>query len=162
MSQSTQSNHYALDAPRLLGLKPNQPGLSSSERKYVLLQSSPDLQAEHFSSGSVLIKAGEVPMTAYMVTKGTVELQTSGAPHLLGPGAVLGMAEGLAHLPLLHSAVASTDVEVQALSVVDVEMSLERSSPKLRGILQLSIERILGDRFFASRVDSAFPTGGGR
>lgn len=158
MSQAAQSNHYALDAPRLLGLKPNHPGLSASERKYVLVQSSSDLQAEHFLAGAVLINAGEVPLMAYMVTKGTVELRVPGAPHFLGPGAVLGMAEGLAHLPVLHSAVASTDVEVQALPVVDVEMSLERSSPKLRGILQLSIERILGDRFFASRVDSVFST----
>ncbi|MFM1827577.1 MAG: hypothetical protein RLY67_958 [Pseudomonadota bacterium] len=160
MSQTAQSKLYALDAPRLAGLKPNQPGLSSSERKYVLLQSSTDLQAEQFSMGSALIKEGEVPLTAYMVTKGTIELRTPGSPHLLGPGAVVGMAEGLANLPVLYGAYALTDVEVQALSVVDVEMSLERSSPKLRGILQLSIERILGDRFFASRVDSVFSTRG--
>jgi hypothetical protein len=68
----------------------------------------------------------------------------------------MGMAEGLSHLPMRYELRADAQVEARLLSILDIEMAMEKSPPKLRGIFRLSLERILGERFFKARRENMF------
>lgn len=128
----------------------------SSERKFEVLKSAPELEVAHYKPGECILPAGVAPLSAVLITHGYAVWDVPGCPHRLGPGAVMGMAEGLSHLPLRYELRSEGDVEARLLSILDIEMAMEKSPPKLRGIFRLSLERILGDRFFQSRRETMF------
>lgn len=138
--------------------------LSGSERKFAILRDARELEAADFNAGSVVLPAGLAPLTAVLIVEGYALWNVPGEPHRLGPGAVMGIAEGLAHLPMRAEVIAETALKARLLSIIDIEMALEKSPTKLPGIMRLSLERILGDRFFQARQGNMFlshkPSGG--
>ncbi|MFM1826812.1 MAG: hypothetical protein RLY67_193, partial [Pseudomonadota bacterium] len=109
-----------------------------------------------FPVGSLISRAGQVPLDGVLITQGFASVVVNGVTHRLGPGSVIGVAEGLAELPLLHTYHAETPVEARVLPILDIEVAMEKSPPRLRGIFKLSLERILGERFFQVRNGNLF------
>jgi len=70
---------------------------------------------------------------------------------MVGPGAVLGLAEGLAQTPITFEVSAVSVLEVAEISIVDLERALGHSGKVLQAVARLAMERILHDRAFGGR-----------
>lgn len=101
--------------------------------------------------GKVLFKAQDIPLHAFLLLKGVVRIDCKPNPQMVGPGAVLGLAEGLAQTPILFEVSAVTGLEVAEISIVDLERGLGHSGKVLQGVARLAMERILHDRAFGGR-----------
>lgn len=118
-------------------------GLSSEDRLYYQLVSELALASAVFRPGRELCVRGQPVADAYVVRQGEIELQSEGGRYRVGPGAVIGLAEGLADLPCPWSA---TAVGVVTVSVIPIFKALKAAGschPGLRGINRSTVMRVL-------------------
>jgi CRP-like cAMP-binding protein len=134
---------FGLDLSRVEHESLPNSDLSSGERKMKALMAVPELRRAIFQPDEPILQRGEIPLEGVLITRGEAAAVVSGLLHRFGPGSVLGLAEGLVHQPLRHLFQANTVVEALCLSVVELEVAIERSPPQLRGIFSLVIERVL-------------------
>jgi hypothetical protein len=128
-------------------------GFNSSERKFLSLWGSSELEDASYAAGELVLKRGVVPVSALLVMDGVLVWESSGGTkHIFGPGSVVGMAEGLAGLALSGDITAETLSHVKLLNLLDFEMELEKTPAQLSSLFRISIERILGERFYGSDV----------
>ena len=119
-------------------------GLSSEERLYCSLAKTTSLQTCIFGEGQMLGVAGLEVGAAYIVMVGCVELVAGSSKFMVGPGSVIGLAEGLAMLPHTWTATARSSV-VSAL-VIQLHSALSvlsRANPGLKGIERCTVMRTL-------------------
>lgn len=118
-------------------------GLSSEDRLYYQLVSELALDSAVFRPDRVLCTQGQSVADAYVVRQGELELSAGGASWRVGPGAVIGLAEGLADMPHQWSA---TAVGVVTVSVIPIFKALKAAGschPGLRGINRSTVMRVL-------------------
>ncbi len=118
-------------------------GLSSEDRLYYQLVSDLALETSVFKPGTVLCEFGQPVGNAYVVRQGEIEVRTEGLLHRVGPGAVLGLAAGLANLPHNMGATALTVVTASVIPVHKALKAISGSHPGLRGINRNTVMRIL-------------------
>jgi CRP-like cAMP-binding protein len=116
--------------------------LSSDERLLFQLMANPNLTTAVFDSGSVLMHKDELVATAHVVVSGTVEIIHPEGTYTVGPGAVIGLSEGLLGIQA-SCAVKAIDAAVRGVS---------KANSGLKGICRSTIARILHIREFPAAL----------
>lgn len=119
--------------------------MSSLERMFYRIWATARLRTGLFSPGQVIIDEKQIPDTAYVVVLGEVEVHDGEHSFVLGPGATIGLAEGLCDLPVRYRFTAASVVNVKIIPIPNAIREIERANPGLRGICRLTVQRILQD-----------------
>ncbi len=125
---------------------------SSSQVKFNDLMKALSGQSHSIEAGTVLFNAQDIPLHAFLLLEGVIRLDCRPSPQMVGPGAVIGLAEGLAQTSISFEASAATRLEVVEISVVDIERAFGHAGKTLQGIARLAMERVLHDRIFGNRA----------
>lgn len=151
-----KSHDFAIDTRRMsqLGiLDPRSPAalaafhqnqFSSQERLFFSLWGSRLLNDGVFKIGEMLAHKGEVVVNAYIVISGELDANNGNQQFTLGPGSVLGLAEGLAHLPYSMTVMAKTVVTTRILRLDKIDREIPKMNAGLRGICRGAVIRALG------------------
>ncbi len=126
--------------------------LSGQQRLFFQVWASQALQVGVFGSGHALTKAGEVPTYGYVITSGQARrlpVSEDSEELTLGPGSVLGLAEGLAGIPAIHTVEAISSVNCKVIPIDVAAADIERLNPGMKGICRFTLGRILNGRMEA-------------
>jgi len=121
------SSQFSIDTERIKSLGVNDTSshkslqifesgqLTSNERLYFSLWGSKELNSVHLESKKKILQKGEPIQLAYFIVSGT--LLSIDGDHLerLGPGSVIGLAEGIKGINSLKTVITSTHVEARIL-----------------------------------------------
>ncbi len=119
-------------------------GLSSEGLMFLKLQASDKLKTSAQPSGERLASAGEDNFaSAYIVVEGHVDAESGQYHYSLGPGSVLGLAEGLTDAALTWTLTAQDHVTVMEIPIDKALRGLEHANPGIRGIVRYTADRIL-------------------
>ena len=118
-------------------------GLSSEDRLYYQLVSDLALETGAFKPGTKLCEFGQPVASAYVVRQGEIEVHTEGLSYRVGPGAVLGLAAGLANQPHNMTATALTVVTASVIPMHKALRAVTTCHPGLRRINRNTVMRIL-------------------
>ena len=118
--------------------------LTAQERLLYQVWSSSALKTRVFTAGQIVLCAGEVPHDAFVLVTGEVELVTIGDAYRLGPGSVIGLAQGLIGQVLSHDIRASTVINCKVIPIDAACREIARINPSLKGLFRLTLGRILG------------------
>ncbi|MFZ9506921.1 MAG: Crp/Fnr family transcriptional regulator [Burkholderiaceae bacterium] len=118
--------------------------LTSDERLYFTLWGCQHLSAANFSARQLLATRGAEVSAAYFIVRGRLLGVEGEKIYRLGPGSIIGLAEGLAHLPYSMTVVCVTDVEARLIPLSQVDRLVPRMPLALRGILRSAVVRTLG------------------
>lgn len=119
-------------------------GLSSEGLMFLKLQASDKLKTSAQTAGERLASAGEDNFaSAYIVVEGHVDAESALFRYSLGPGSVLGLAEGLTDAALTWTLTAQDHVTVMEIPIDKALRGLEHANPGIRGIVRYTADRIL-------------------
>ncbi|MFM8863510.1 MAG: cyclic nucleotide-binding domain-containing protein [Limnohabitans sp.] len=119
-------------------------GLSSEGLMFLKLQASDKLKTSAQPAGERLATAGEDNFaSAYIVVEGHVDAESPQYRYSLGPGSVLGLAEGLTDAALTWTLTAQDHVTVMEIPIDKALRGLEHANPGIRGIVRYTADRIL-------------------
>ena len=126
------------------GLDAIQSGeLSSDERLFLALLDTNLLNANMVPAEKKIISSGEEFDEAYFITSGEVRATRADKTFFLGPGAVLGLAEGMVGLPSRFTLTAQTALQVKIIPFHKVDNIVHQLPPELKSILVTIIKRNL-------------------
>jgi CRP-like cAMP-binding protein len=117
--------------------------LSSNERLYFSLWSSKFFSAISFPAKSKILIQGQELSDAYFVVKGEMLAIQGAQVERLGPGSVLGLAEGLSGLHYNKTIVALTPVQARVIPLHKVDGILPQLPLFMRQIIQTTVKRTL-------------------
>jgi CRP-like cAMP-binding protein len=117
--------------------------LKGEERLYVSMLNTPLLNATMFLAHKVLIRAGEQFEQGFFIVNGEVEITDQNRTFTVGPGAVLGLSEGMVGLPSRYTAVASTSIQLKIIDFHTVDSIINVLPAEVRAILATIIKRNL-------------------
>jgi CRP-like cAMP-binding protein len=127
-----------------LGVDANQPAdLSSDERLLLALLDTNLLKHKRLPAEQKIVSSGEEFEEAYVVVNGEVRATRGDQTFFLGPGAVLGVAEGLVSLPSRYTLMAQTDLLVKVIPFHKVDYIVHQLPPEFKSILVTIIKRNL-------------------
>ena len=118
--------------------------MSSQERLFFKIWASEKLKIGVFDKGMDILKKGEVPLSSYAITLGSVECTDDQHEYILGPGSVLGLAEGLAETPLRYTYKVKEFVNCKIIPIPSAMRELQLTNTGLKAVCRMTIERILG------------------
>ena len=117
--------------------------LSSEERLYFTLWGSSQFSSASFSARKRLVTQGTEVHAAYFIVSGHLLGIDGDTIYRLGPGSVIGLAEGLGGLPYSMTVVAVDAVQARLVAMQKVDVLLSRMPSGLRGILRSAVVRTL-------------------
>lgn len=118
--------------------------LSSEEHLFCRLWASNMLRGELFTKGDRLMRKGEQIEFAHILFKGQATVTTDSQEFLIGPGTVIGLAEGLAGEPAAWDVRAASLLMTRIIPIDHALREMMDSNPGLRSICRITIMRILG------------------
>lgn len=119
-------------------------GLSSEGLMFLKLQASDKLTTSVQAQGQVLGSLNEDNFaSAYIVVDGQVDAESEVYKYTLGPGSVLGLAEGVTDTPLKWTLTALNQVTLMSISIDKVLRGLDHANPGIRGIVRYTADRVL-------------------
>jgi CRP-like cAMP-binding protein len=118
--------------------------LSSDERLYFTLWGSRELPAIVFAPRQKIAAQHQPVETAYFVVRGKVLGVHDGIVHRLGPGAVIGVAEAIAHQPHSMNFVAVDNVEARKIDAKTIRKLMQQVPRELKSIMRTITMRTLG------------------
>ena len=89
--------------------------LNSNERLYLSLWSSKELNSASFDARKRIFTKGEEVPTAFFIVSGSLLAVDGDLIERLGPGSVIGLAEGIRGLPCPRTVITVTPVQARAL-----------------------------------------------
>ena len=116
---------------------------SGAERLFFKLWGTEELNMGYFSVGQSLAERGEQPNTAHVVISGEVEGRDHSGSYKLGPGSVLGLAEGLSRKVYEWDAIAKTPVTTKVIPLERALREVRGLNAGLKGICRSTAMRIL-------------------
>lgn len=122
-------------------------GLNSEERKFLSLMYTSDLRSSIFAQDELIFEAKKPAIQALLILEGEALWEVSEQPCKLGPGSVVGLAEGLAGLPHLYNLRAISQVRAKTLLLSELLADLESVNVGIKGLFRVTLERILENRF---------------
>ncbi len=117
--------------------------LTSDERLYLSLWGSALLSSISFEPKRRIIAVGETVEQAYLVVSGTLVATQGDDIYRLGPGAVLGLAEGVINQPSKYSVISVTAVQARVIPLHRIDAIVAKLPLEVRSILQTVIKRTL-------------------
>lgn len=118
--------------------------LSSEEHLFCRLWASNMLRGELFTKGDWLMRRGEPVEFAHILFKGQATVSTGSQEFLIGPGTVIGLAEGLAGEPASWDVRATSLLMTRIIPIDHAMQELMRANSSLRSICGITVMRILG------------------
>ena len=119
-------------------------GISSEGLMFLKLQASDKLRTSAVPTGEVLATIYEDNFaSAYIVVEGHVEADSETCRYNLGPGSVLGLAEGLTDSPMGWTLKAIDNVTLMNIPIDKALRGLDHANPGIRGIVRYTADRIL-------------------
>ena len=135
----------ALDLDRLTGELPlDDLALSSEESLFCRLWASDMMHSHIHNKSDVLTRAGEPVQLAHIIFQGQAVARWKNRSFFLGPGAVIGLAEGLCDQPHRWSVHADTILHTRSIPIAQALEELQLASPGLRSICRVAAARVLG------------------
>jgi CRP-like cAMP-binding protein len=117
--------------------------LSANERLYFSLWGSAELSTSLIRAKTCFAHQGEAVSSAYFVIKGAVLGVKGEEIYRLGPGSVIGLAEGVGGLPHDMDAIAVDDVQVRVFPIYEISRLVKKLPSGLKGILRSTVMRTL-------------------
>jgi len=117
--------------------------LSSDERLYFTLWGSSQLSTASFSARKRLVTQGTEVHAAYFIVSGQLLGIDGDTVYRLGPGSVIGLAEGIGGLPYSMTVVSVNAVQARLITMNKVDVLLPKMPKGLRGILRSAVMRTL-------------------
>lgn len=117
--------------------------LSSEERLYTRIWGSNLLKTGFFTRGEHLMLAGQPITEAHIIIQGQVTARDESQETLMGPGCVIGLAEGLAGRPAQWTVRADSLLNTRVIPIARALEEVRHASPELRSICQMTVMRIL-------------------
>ncbi len=117
--------------------------LTSDERLYLSLWGSPLLSSITFEPKRKIITAGETIEQAYLIVSGTLVGTQGDDVYRFGPGAVLGLAEGVINQPSKFSVITATAVQARVIPLHRIDSIVAKLPLEVRSITQTIIKRTL-------------------
>jgi CRP-like cAMP-binding protein len=117
--------------------------LNANERLYFSLWGSSELSTSLIRAKTRFAKEGEPVSSAYFIVKGSALGVTNDQVFRIGPGSVIGLAEGIGAQPHHLTAIAVDDVQVRVFPVYAIAKLVKNMPPGLRGILKSTVMRTL-------------------
>ena len=127
----------------------NDERLSGQQRLFFQVWASQVLQSGVLGAGHTLTQSGEIPLYGYVMTSGEARrlpVSENSQELLLGPGSVLGLAEGLAGIPSLYTVEAISTVHCKVISIDEAVADIQRLNSSMKGICRFTLGRILNGR----------------
>lgn len=118
--------------------------LTSEERLYTKIWSSNLLKTGFYTRGEVILTRGTPIREAHVIIQGQVLIDQGSRSVMMGPGCVLGLAEGLAGLPSRWTATADSLLNTRLIPIERARDELYAAQDALRSICRLTISRIVG------------------
>lgn len=117
--------------------------LNSNERLYFSLWGSKELSSVALNPKQKIFQAGDEVDTAYFIVSGFM-LGIEGANIFrLGPGSVIGLAEGMVNQPISMTVVCTTAVHARTIPLHRVDRIIEKMPDAAKGFFKTAINRIL-------------------
>lgn len=117
--------------------------LNANERLYFTLWGSSDLSSSLIRAKTRFARRGEPVSSAYFIIKGAVLGVKGDEIYRLGPGSVIGLAEGIGGLPYDMDAMTVDDVQVRVFPIFVISKLVKNIPPGLKGILKSIVMRTL-------------------
>lgn len=117
--------------------------LTSNERLYLTLWGCAELNLSLFEPKARLCSADKAAEDAFFIVSGNAVGIQDGHVYRLGPGSVIGLAEGLAGINYAMTVVAVGAVQVRVLPMNSINLMLQNMSGGLRGIIRSLVMRTL-------------------
>lgn len=117
--------------------------LSSEERLYTRIWGSNLLKTGFFTRGENLMLAGQTITEAHIIIQGQVTAKDEHSEVLMGPGCVIGLAEGLSGRPAQWTIRADSLLNTRVIPMARALEEVRNASPELRSICQMTVMRIL-------------------
>ena len=127
----------------------NDDNLSDQQHLFFQVWVSQVLQVGVLGAGHTLSQAGEIPLYGYVMTSGEARrlpVSENSQELLLGPGSVLGLAEGLAGIPSLYTVEAISTVHCKVIPINEAVADIQRLNSSMKGICRFTLGRILNGR----------------
>ena len=126
------------------GMKAIQSGqFKGEERLYVSMLSTPLLNTTMYLPHKELVRAGQQFEEGFLIVSGEVQITHKNKTYTVGPGAVLGLSEGMVGLPSRYTAVAATAIQLKIIDFHKVDSIINLLPAEIRAILATIIKRIL-------------------
>jgi CRP-like cAMP-binding protein len=117
--------------------------LVSNERLYFTLWGSAELNTSLFTPRSRIATVGQAVGAAYFIINGSALGLQGDNIYRLGPGSVIGLAEGIGALNYSMTVVAVSTVQVRVIPMYVVSKLVTKMPSGLRGILKSTVMRTL-------------------
>ena len=118
-------------------------GLTTEDRLFFHLRQNAHLDRCVFNLGDQIAVRGERVHLAHIIISGNVTASDVKNNFTLGPGSVIGLAEGMANLPYSFTVIAKDTVHTRSIPIADAQQELVRLNAGLRGIFRTAIARTL-------------------
>lgn len=118
--------------------------LTSNERLYFSLWGSKLLSAVSFEAKKKVFEAGSDIAVAYFIVSGSLLSIEGDNIERLGPGSVIGLAEGLVGMRFNKTILSVTPVQARVIPLHKVDQIIPKLPDAFRGIFQNTIKRTLG------------------
>ena len=124
----------------------NKKNLTSQERLFYRVWADDQLKLGVFEPGKVIQKKGEVPGLAFVITMGEAVTYDNDHEYQLGPGSVIGLAEGLCEEKSRYEYKAKDVVNCKIIQLPSAMRELQLTNTGLKGICRMTLQRILGTK----------------
>lgn len=117
--------------------------LVSNERLYFTLWGCSELNLSLFDPKARICTAGHPSESAYFIVTGTAIGIQGSHIYRLGPGSVIGLAEGIAGIDYAMTVVAASSVQVRVMPMSSINVHMQNMASGLRGIIRSLVMRTL-------------------
>jgi len=117
--------------------------LSSDQRLFLSLWGSTLLKTMIFEPKKKIIAAGSLVEEGYLIVSGSLVGVEGEQIYRFGPGAVLGLAEGIINHPSKMSVITTTAVQVRLIPFHKVDAIISLLPKEMKAILQTIVKRTL-------------------
>jgi len=152
---SQVSSSFAIDLEKLKSLGINDPrsaaalemildkSLTSDQRLFLSLWGSHLLKTVLFEPKQKIITAGSLVEEGYLIISGSLVGIEDDHIYRLGPGAVLGLAEGVINRPSKMTVITATSVQARLIPFHKIDSVISLLPKEVRGILFTIVKRTL-------------------
>ena len=117
--------------------------LVSNERLYFTLWGCSEMNLSLFEPKARICTAGQPAESAYFIVSGTAIGIQGSHIYRLGPGSVIGLAEGIAGIDFVMTVIAVSAVQVRVMPLGSINLLIQNMASGLRGIIRSLVMRTL-------------------
>jgi len=117
--------------------------LTSDQRLFLSLWGSNLLKTTLFEPKKKIITAGQLVEVGYLIISGSLVGLEGEHIYRLGPGTVLGLAEGIVNQPSKMTVITATAVQARLIPFHKIDSIISALPTEMQGILQTIVKRTL-------------------